>query len=45
MDPMLIMMGVFALGLYGCYKWLMHLIREDSRVRINILTKDRHDTQ
>jgi hypothetical protein len=45
MDPILIMMGVFALGLYGCYRWMMHLIRNDKDVKINSLTKDGHGAQ
>ena len=45
MDPMLIFMGICLLGIYGCYKWLMYLIREDIHARINIPAKDRHDTQ
>jgi hypothetical protein len=36
MDPMLIMMGVFAIGLVICFRWAMYLIRNDKDVKINL---------
>lgn len=42
---MLIFMGLCLLGIYGCYKWMMYLLRNDKDVKIKFLTKDGHGAQ
>jgi hypothetical protein len=45
MHPILIFMALCLLGIYGCFKWMMYLIRDDKDEKINILTKGSHGAQ